>query len=582
MGPDALLLTPHVIDECVRREFPDATVQIDGEHEVLNIVLPQTLGLPDGAHVTISTAVVKQILIDVINEIAEYRLTPQGASQDVVTGTPLSGWDEAISMQGERVRRRQFESQRGSCTDAIVAYLNNPSDQGRLSALREIGLAPGQVHPHDEEDLRHFRVIKECKLSKAITEFFATKYGDVYGVLKEMCVQQEIAKLREEEVKSPSSIAGSTIKKLHSRVVGQKIAVEAMASVLLRKQGTRNKTFLFVGPTGVGKTELAEAVGALKGNRHFVKFDMTQYKLDYQVSAFSGSATGLLGSDDLPEFSKKIESAEIVKKFLASNGEEYVLVRDIVILFDEIGKAHTTIRSALLTLFDKGTHATHYTFRRETFGKGENRAVNYTFENCIFIGTSNLFQELIVDASKRRMKTENIVDLFTKASAQAVSAGYPSDSGETPFAPEVLGRMNIIPFEPIPKGPHGYQAIVDMKLKPWIVELDKSFQESFSEKCGRILIEEANRHPLLALIEAGLYGVGTNVRKIVTFLDGIQRKLDTEKRLKMTAKVELSIYANGNSVYAQRYIVDDFYSAREKYGDPLKLHSFEIGEGTPS
>ena len=46
----------------------------------------------------------------------------------------------------------------------------------------------------------------------------------------------------------------------------------------------------------------------------------------------------------------------------------------------------------------------------------------------------------------------------------------------------------------------------------------------------------------------------------------------------MTAKVELSIYTGCNSVYAQEYIVDDFYSAREKYGYLLKLHSFEIGE----
>ena len=114
MDPDVFLRTPCAIDECIRREFPDATVQIDGEHEVLNIVLPQALDLPGGARVTISTAVVKQILIDVINEIAEYRLTSQEASQDVVTGTPLSGWDEARTVQSQRLQQRHCEQQHGS------------------------------------------------------------------------------------------------------------------------------------------------------------------------------------------------------------------------------------------------------------------------------------------------------------------------------------------------------------------------------------------------------------------------------------------------------------------------------------
>jgi len=575
MEPDILLRTPFAIDECVRREFPDATVQIDGERKALNIVLSQALDLPNGRQVAVSTIISRRILIDVIYEIAQYRLSSDEASQSLITCTPLSGWDEAECMQSNRFRRREFEQKHGSCTNAIVAYLKNPNDQACLSDIRQLGLAPDQVHPQYEEDLRYFRELMDGKLSEICRSSFVTKYENMFQVLREKSLQGEIEKIKAEESRDLSSMTDSIVQILHRRVVGQDMAVEAMASVLLRQQGKKNRTFLFVGPTGVGKTELAQAVGVFKGYGRFVNFDMANYQTEFKVTAFTGSSTGYIGSDDLPDFCKQIDGTGKVERLRTYGSEEQVVVKNIVILFDEIGKAHTTIRSALLSLFDKGTHSVHYTSRGDSFGHSENKTVTYTFENCLFIGTSNLFQDLIVAASIQKKKKQEIVEIFTQASARAVSIGYPAQSGEIPFTPEVLGRMSICPFGPIPKGPNGYQAIVEMKLDSWLDELNKLFHELFQDKCGRVFVESGDRGPFLVRVEAELYGDGTNVRKLGAFFDTLQTKIVSEKGLKLTEKVDLSIYANSNAIYVQRYIVDASYFIHEPYGDPLKIHLFE-------
>jgi hypothetical protein len=116
MNTDPLLRTPLAIEEYINKNFPDLSVQIDGEREIINITIPHTLELPNGAQVSISTLVIRDILSDVINEIFRCRLSPQEANRALATCSPLSKWDEARSALRDRLVRRHSEQNGSSST----------------------------------------------------------------------------------------------------------------------------------------------------------------------------------------------------------------------------------------------------------------------------------------------------------------------------------------------------------------------------------------------------------------------------------------------------------------------------------
>ena len=379
-----------------------------------------------------------------------------------------------------------------------------------------------------------------------------------------------LMKIQAEEREDRSSPMRDFEISLHKRVIGQDAAVRTMASALLKCNGKENRTFLFVGPTGVGKRELAEAVGAIKGPGLFLRFDMTNYQTAYQVANFTGTGSGLVGSCDLPEFCKTLNKSKGMQEL---EGHEYV-IRDTVILFDGLGKTHPTVRSGLLTLFDRGTHTAHFTEKCGPFDPGKNVSVLYRFESCIFIGTSNLFQEDIIEALAGGASLETIVKKFTEASSRA-SLGCPIPGMEIPFSPGCLSRMAVIPFTPIPRGPDGFQAVVGLRLTHWIETLNKYLQERSPQNYGRVVIKSENRADLLKTIEEGLYGRGTDLRKIVLFFDKIHAKLLSTSLLKATSGIELSMYGHGREICVQRFIVDDLYLVCRSYQDPIKLFSFE-------
>lgn len=579
-----MLRTPLAIEECINQEFPDACVDVHEKERCLSVVLPKKLDLPNGGEVRISTAVSRQDLVESIKAVAQRRLFPPEASEGLASGSALEGWEEMRSIHAHREHRKQFELAHGPCAKAIVAYVKKPDDQSCLSTLLDLGLAPKEVLLQDKDALRCFREIDVSALGNTSRESLFHLFENVYRVLAELAYHQEVEKIKEAESRGSSSIADSLIQTLHRRVVGQDMAVKAMASELLKEKGKENRTFLFVGPTGVGKTELAEAVGELKGEKRFLKFDMANFQSESSSSAFSGASTGYLGSDDLPDFCKRIKSTGCAELVSRSCDEDRYLVKNLVILFDEIGKAHTTVRSVLLSLFDKGTFLSQYTIRATKRTASINKILKYEFENCIFIGTSNLLQELIMQATEQKKRIEEIVEDFTAASGRAASMNsvFRGSAAEIPFAPEVLGRMTVIPFGPIPKGVEGYQAIVEKKLASWLGKLNKLFRDLFPDNRRGVVIEEGNKQSLISLIESGLYGNGTNIRKVALFLERLQTNIVSTEGLKMTEKVELSIFAKDNAIYAQRFVVDEACSLHKEYGNAIKLHEFQIQGVAPT
>jgi ATP-dependent Clp protease ATP-binding subunit ClpC len=165
---------------------------------------------------------------------------------------------------------------------------------------------------------------------------------------------------------------------LHGRVVGQDEAVEAVAEAVRRSRtgfaepNRPSGSFLFLGPTGVGKTELARTLAeALFGDEnHMVRLDMSEYGERHTVSRLVGSPPGYVGYEDAGQLTEAVRR------------QPYS-----VVLLDEIEKAHPEVFNVLLQVLDDG---------RLTDGRG--RTVNFT--NTVVIMTSNIGSDLITSSTR--------------------------------------------------------------------------------------------------------------------------------------------------------------------------------------
>ena len=205
---------------------------------------------------------------------------------------------------------------------------------------------------------------------------------------------------------------------LHQRVVGQDEAVDAVSDAILRSRagiadpGRPIGSFLFLGPTGVGKTELAKTLARalFDDEKNMVRIDMSEYMEKYSVSRLIGAPPGYVGYDEGGQLT------EAVRRKPYS-----------VVLFDEVEKAHPDVFNVLLQVLDDG---------RITDGQG--RTVD--FKNTVIILTSNLGSSAILDGIQsdgsisEAAKSE--VDRLLKAS----------------FRPEFLNRLDeIVFFKPLVK-----------------------------------------------------------------------------------------------------------------------------------
>ncbi|RYF68802.1 MAG: AAA family ATPase, partial [Cytophagaceae bacterium] len=213
---------------------------------------------------------------------------------------------------------------------------------------------------------------------------------------------------------------------LRGRVVGQDRALEAVADAVRRSRAglsDPNKplgSFLFLGPTGVGKTELARALAEFlfDDERSMVRLDMSEYMEKHTVSRLIGAPPGYVGYDEGGQLT------EAVRRRPYS-----------VVLFDEIEKAHPDVFNALLQLLDDG---------RLTDGQG--RVVS--FKNTVVIMTSNLASQLIMNAEPNDFTLKDRV--FEQLRAH--------------FRPEFLNRIDeIVMFEGL--GREKLASIVDIQLE---------------------------------------------------------------------------------------------------------------------
>lgn len=225
---------------------------------------------------------------------------------------------------------------------------------------------------------------------------------------------------------------------LHKRVIGQDEAVQSVTEAILRSRAgisDENRpigSFMFLGPTGVGKTELAKTLAAylFDDERNIVRIDMTEYMEKFSVSRLIGAPPGYVGYDEGGQLT------EAVRRKPYS-----------VVLFDEIEKAHPDVFNVLLQVLDDG---------RITDSQG--RTVN--FKNTIIILTSNLGSNMILD----NVNENGEISDEARANIDALL--------KSTFRPEFLNRLDdTVVFTPLTK-PQIYK-IIDLLLEKLAKRLEK-------------------------------------------------------------------------------------------------------------
>ena len=204
---------------------------------------------------------------------------------------------------------------------------------------------------------------------------------------------------------------------LHKRVIGQEDAVDAVSRAIRRgRVGLQNPdrpigSFLFLGPTGVGKTELSKALAEVMfgSDKDLIRIDMSEYMEQYAVSKIIGSAPGYVGYEEGGQLSEKVRRHPYS-----------------VVLFDEIEKAHPDVFNILLQILDEG----HIT---------DSQGHKVNFKNTVIIMTSNVGAQRIIAP-----KTLGFADKPTKEQDYERMKKGVMDEVKKIFRPEFINRIDEI------------------------------------------------------------------------------------------------------------------------------------------
>ncbi|HOQ67483.1 MAG TPA: ATP-dependent Clp protease ATP-binding subunit [Candidatus Atribacteria bacterium] len=310
-------------------------------------------------------------------------------------------------------------------------------------------------------------------------------------------------------------------KEIHERIIGQEEAVEAVCRAIRRSRaGLKDpnrpiSSFIFLGPSGVGKTELAKALAEFLFGRedNLISLDMSEYMEKFTVSRLIGSPPGYVGYEEGGQLTEKVRRKPYS-----------------VILFDEIEKAHPDVFNILLQVMEEG---------RLTDAQG--RVVD--FKNSIIIMTSNLGARLITSQSNIGFTDKSSEGLMSyKDIKQKVT-----EEVKKVFTPEFLNRVDeIIVFRPLNQ--KEIEAIVDLLMKETRkrlgehkMEIDltpearslvarEGYDPNFGARPLRRAIQKLIEDPLSDLILQGVFKEGDRI------LVGVE-----EEKIKFTKLLPLEL-----------------------------------------
>ncbi len=386
----------------------------------------------------------KDRLSDIEKDLAEER--------EAAEGMELSWKAEKALIEGIQVAKKEFEQLK---SEAEIA--ERRGDLEKASEIRYGQLPIAEKKQKDAESKLKELQGKRGLLKGAVTdEEIAAVVARWTGVPVSRMLEAEAARL--------AKLEGE----LHKRVIGQEEAVKAVANAVRRSRAGISEekrpigSFLFLGPTGVGKTELARALAEtlFDDEDAMVRVDMSEYMEKHAVSRLIGSSPGYVGYDEGGQLTEKIRRRPYA-----------------VILFDEVEKAHPDVFNTLLQVLDDG-HLTD--------GKG--RKVN--FKNTVIIMTSNSGSDLILDAGKRgEIGFTDESEDATKRTREHIREQVMGRLKEQ-FRPEFLNRVDeIVVFDALDK--EALNKIIDLQLESVIKRLNtKKIQLSFTKKAKELISEK--------------------------------------------------------------------------------------------
>ena len=396
----------------------------------------KAIDLVDEACATIRTEMdsMPQELDDVRRRIMQHEIEEAALKKE----------DDALSRERLSVIQKELADMREQFNAMKARWENEKNSIGKVQKLRE--------------EIEHMGgEIAEAERNYDLNRAAELKYGKLPQLQKELAEQEKIA----EEAKSDSTLlrdkvteeeiarivarwTGIPVSKLmegerekllhlddtlHERVIGQDEAVEKVCEAILRSRaGIQNPnrpigSFLFLGPTGVGKTELAKALAQalFDDEKNMVRIDMSEYMEKHSVSRLIGAPPGYVGYDEGGQLTEAVRRRPYC-----------------VVLFDEVEKAHPDVFNVLLQVLDDG---------RITDSQG--RTVD--FKNTIIILTSNLSSSAILEGID---ENGNI----TEAARKQVEGML-----KTQFRPEFLNRLDeIVFYKPLTR--NEIDKIVDLQV----------------------------------------------------------------------------------------------------------------------
>ncbi|OGW53243.1 MAG: ATP-dependent Clp protease ATP-binding subunit ClpC, partial [Nitrospirae bacterium RBG_19FT_COMBO_55_12] len=310
---------------------------------------------------------------------------------------------------------------------------------------------------------------------------------------------------------------------LHKRIIGQNEAIAAVSRAIRRSRvglKTRKQpigSFIFLGPTGVGKTELARtlAVFLFDSEESLIRVDMSEYMEKFSSSRLVGAPPGYVGYDEGGQLTEKIRRRPYS-----------------VVLFDEIEKAHPDVFNMLLQVLDDG-------YLTDNYGR------KVDFRNTVIIMTSNLGARIIEKDTPLGFQKDNTLNQYDKMRGSVMS------ELKRAFNPEFLNRIDdVVVFHPLTREHlleivdilvtelnthvhenYGIHLEVTRDLKEWLIQ--ESYQPSYGARPMRRAIQKYIADPLSEEILRGKFKEANKI--VVSLKDGITAFQEEESD--MLAKV---------------------------------------------
>lgn len=391
-------------DAALERRFQPVTVEEPTEEEAVRILQGIRAKYEEHHHVRISDEAI-QAAVHMSNRYINDRNLPDKAIDlidEAAAAIRLKGMHvpEKLKTMQEEIQKMDVQIERSIRIEAYTQAGEIRRNQQKL------------INKYEKAKADHDRKLQESELVVGENEI-----ADVVSMWTKIPVKK-LAEKESERLLRLESI-------LHKRVIGQEEAVTAVAKAMRRgRVGLQDPnrpigSFLFLGPTGVGKTELSKALAeAMFGSEDaLIRIDMSEYMESHSVSKMIGSPPGYVGFDEGGQLSERVRRNPYS-----------------VVLFDEVEKAHPDVFNVLLQVLDDG----HIT---------DSKGRKVSFKNTILIMTSNAGAQRIVSPKSLGFAAEK----SEKKDYETMKAGVMEEVKKL-FKPEFINRIDeIMVFHPLNK-----------------------------------------------------------------------------------------------------------------------------------